>query len=546
MVKLISLAFTLAVYSQMGDMTAHVASYLALLWLLASRLHAVLAFVLTCAAIFLQGFVAAAIFPAILVAHSGIVVGLMIGGRLLGDWPSTFRSRDLTPWYRQFSAAALVIGAVLALTSGLVRFVPFAELSFVAVSFAAIGIAGLRRYGRAPKTKPLLLNGSLLVVSLLISLALLEIGIRLALPTEPVSLELYMPDPAYLFMLKPNARSYHQIPVADNESAVVPMSVSSQALRDREYGEKESGEFRILMLGDSFTMGHAVQIEESISRFLEHELSREFPNRKVTVINGGIGGGGPLQYLGMLRQIGVSLEPDLVILQLFPQNDIENSLEVVRKRQRAYDIHWQRSLEVYYRLNEPPYRAERWVSQRSRVYRTLKNLTGNTPWLANFLATLRFFPQTDERRLPPSDDRPFFLEVDLQEWYPELEEGMELFKQYIGVIREECAARDIPLLAYCIPDLHGLYDEPWQKQVRNSEAAYERGKGVRLVNEFLKREGIPFVSVDSALRRGGRVEEMYYPLDGHLTARGNRVVALVLKDYLLNEMGLNLAGIAQQ
>jgi hypothetical protein len=51
--------------------------------------------------------------------------------------------------------------------------------------------------------------------------------------------------------------------------------MSSIGFRDREYGEKEPGEYRILMLGDSFTVGHAVTNDsDTIPKLLEPILAQ--------------------------------------------------------------------------------------------------------------------------------------------------------------------------------------------------------------------------------------------------------------------------------
>ena len=46
-----------------------------------------------------------------------------------------------------------------------------------------------------------------------------------------------------------------------------------QGLRDRDYGPKLPDEYRVLLIGDSFTFGHGLETEETISRQLEDYLA---------------------------------------------------------------------------------------------------------------------------------------------------------------------------------------------------------------------------------------------------------------------------------
>jgi len=54
----------------------------------------------------------------------------------------------------------------------------------------------------------------------------------------------------------------------------VPVEISSQGFRDREYPlEKPPGTVRVLMLGDSTTLGWGQRLEESTPKVLEARLN---------------------------------------------------------------------------------------------------------------------------------------------------------------------------------------------------------------------------------------------------------------------------------
>lgn len=87
---------------------------------------------------------------------------------------------------------------------------------------------------------------------------------------------------------------------------------NSLGLRDREIGAKTK--YRILVLGDSFTEGVGVPLNESIPKQLESMLSNA--GYSVEVINGGISSYSPILEYIYLENDGVLLSPDLVILNL--------------------------------------------------------------------------------------------------------------------------------------------------------------------------------------------------------------------------------------
>ena len=239
----------------------------------------------------------------------------------------------------------------------------------------------------------------------------------------------------------------------------------------------------------------------------------------------------------MWRERAKSLEPDLVILQLFPGNDIENSLEEVGKCQRAYDAAFQRGLQTAHRKTEMPFRVESWFLKKSRAYREFRSATGNRYWIFTLISRSRLLPQYHLPHLPENEDRPFFLEHNLAEWYPELDEGLERLKEYTRTLKEECNTAGPEIIAYCIPDLNEVGDGIWSFWMNKlkGKAAYERKKGITKTEEGLDQLEIEHFSVFDELRAHPPVDSIFYLRDGHLNGIGNGIVAQKIYDVLLND-----------
>lgn len=131
---------------------------------------------------------------------------------------------------------------------------------------------------------------------------------------------------------------------------MVPNSYSSFRQRDFEYiqrvnnmgmrghditAQKPSDTYRILMLGDSFTMGKGVQDHETFSVLVERALRKKAAacgsNRIVEVLNGGVDSYAPiLSYIALTRDFA-ALSPDMVVLNL----DLSDLVQEAAYRQVA-------------------------------------------------------------------------------------------------------------------------------------------------------------------------------------------------------------------
>ncbi len=102
----------------------------------------------------------------------------------------------------------------------------------------------------------------------------------------------------------------------------VEVVINDLGQRDRPHAyEREAGVFRAVVLGDSFMEAYQVPLEQSLPFLLQERLS----DRRVEVINLGVGGYGTAQQLLALEEEGLRYRPDLVVLAFFTGNDIQNN-----------------------------------------------------------------------------------------------------------------------------------------------------------------------------------------------------------------------------
>lgn len=104
----------------------------------------------------------------------------------------------------------------------------------------------------------------------------------------------------------------------DLDHRLVPHSrpdINSDGIRSRrEAGDIDPTAFNIIVLGDSFTYGYGVELEQSYPALVEQRLTTA--TRPVTVTNFGWTSSSPLLAERLLADIGADYAPDLVVLGL--------------------------------------------------------------------------------------------------------------------------------------------------------------------------------------------------------------------------------------
>jgi hypothetical protein len=164
------------------------------------------------------------------------------------------------------------------------------------------------------------LSFSLFLGSTAVAYLVGEIVVRVWFP-QPM-LPRYVVDAPYgIRVNKPNMSVWHTSPEYH-----VNVRTNSHGIRaDREISyHKPPGFFRIVGLGDSFTLGYEVDLEDTYLYQLEKNLN-EKRGTAVEVVNLSVSGFGTAEELITLKEEGFKYSPDMVILGYF-NNDIENNV----------------------------------------------------------------------------------------------------------------------------------------------------------------------------------------------------------------------------
>lgn len=368
---------------------------------------------------------------------------------------------------------------------------------------------GLRKGGE--KSLFYQLVSSFLVIVFFIFL--LEILTRLLLPQLGMSSEIRVPDPVLHHAFLPKAEV-----VMNSQEFKVFYQINTLGLRDKEIGPKKPGVFRILVLGDSVVEGWGVQLEESWVKQLEKDLNENFGEGKFEVINGGVASYSPLLYYLFLKEKGLKLQPDLVIMMMDmsdPADDYAYS-KLARLSSSGEPIACPGG---YFR--EKGWR--RFLSQTGLFLRRYSRFY----LVLNYLVSLR----GGSGETAAAGFRPMLFGIrNVESW----DKAWQLSKDYILLSRQLLAKRGIPLVFTVASPAFLVGESEWQKG-RETLGFNLRGidfeKFFKHFKEFAKENEIFYIELLPYLRSYPE-HPLYYSYDIHPNPRGHKVIA----DYIFEEL----------
>lgn len=171
------------------------------------------------------------------------------------------------------------------------------------------------RLSRKQKWKRRVTNLSIMTVTLLILLVIVEFLVRWLAPQELSGTWTSLSEKGYII----NKYSWESQHVHLDRR--VRYRFNSQHLRGEE---PDSTAYKILCLGDSFTFGWLLEEDKTYVGLLNQFAARDM-KQKVQFMNGGTGGWGAADYRDFLEEFGDGIRPDMVLV-FFNGGDLQRSL----------------------------------------------------------------------------------------------------------------------------------------------------------------------------------------------------------------------------
>jgi lysophospholipase L1-like esterase len=161
-----------------------------------------------------------------------------------------------------------------------------------------------------------------LAMAMLVALVLCEVTARMFFdaPPDPTRQPQmgYLTDPDIRYVNVPNQRGW----IDDGF-----VTIDSLGFRGREVDlPKPPGRLRIVIIGDSVTLGWGVNDADTFPAQAEAILRERFPGRDLEVINLGVGGYDTRQEVTLLERNVARLDPDVVLVGFY-SNDVPDTMD---------------------------------------------------------------------------------------------------------------------------------------------------------------------------------------------------------------------------
>lgn len=326
-------------------------------------------------------------------------------------------------------------------------------------------------------------------------------------------------------------------------------------LRDDPVGAKSDSVYRIAVVGDSFTFGWGVAAEASWVTVLERELRAS--GASVELLNLGKPGAGIPQYIEILERAIPALKPDLVVLALLQGDDLGSAWRYtppVHARLGRWTallfphivrLLWQHDgREAGLGASGPgttqtreerraafAQEARRWVEQLEppqhaafeRMPEEVRSAALNGEFNLGLVQMAVGSP--DFMMNVARTESGFFRESSR-----DIVGALQYLKTYAGIHGAQLAVASMP---------HGIYvNRPAMENYARlgmevDEALLRSDLPDAVFASACEAVDIPFLSATAAFRERVDDDSLYYRLDGHWTAAGNKLCAMALMEEFL-------------
>src|SRR3989338_4379423 len=277
--------------------------------------------------------------------------------------------------------------------------------------------------------------------------------------------------------LKPFASDIHTSQFGEFK---VNITINSLGMRDYEHKIAKNGAERILALGDSFTYGYGVELNETYSKVLESELKKG-AKQQYEVLNAGYASGySPDTYLLYLKKEGIKFRPDIVIVGFTIGNDITDLFKnrVIEDKESIRIVSEDYYVDEDNRLRKPSYykksRPIAFLNINSHFFIFAKN---------NFVSIRGGVDKFFQKQSKNNDVYDVEYDEELKGKWDEVE---KIFAEMIALAEGNSAK----LIVVLIPRKIQVYDENWEDYSTHSSYEVDRTKPQKLFMGICARNSI--------------------------------------------------------
>ncbi len=326
--------------------------------------------------------------------------------------------------------------------------------------------------------------------------------------------------------------------------------INSLGFRDRETPLRKTCTYRVLAVGDSFTYGWGVNLEDTWCKRLERNLREQ--GMDIEILNLGKPAAGPDDYAEIVESAVPVLKPDLVLVGVLAGDDLQQlDLLSAKKTLRAHFPNLQHL--AGYLWHRDSYKGERPPPKRSAADSRAMYVSTAKDILQ------KMSPEARARfdRIEPPVKQAFYDGL-LNPWmighstgYPDyfmntvsmdsLGLSIRLMAHALGRVKNVANRYGADVVVFSIPEGFYVNKEAFKNVQRiGFQVVPEMQTGNvadEAVHKACERKGIRFHAVTDGFREKTDASGLYFEMDRHMSAAGNALYADLATPLLAADIG---------
>jgi len=332
-------------------------------------------------------------------------------------------------------------------------------------------------------------------------------------------MNIFASDPIIGYIYKPNASTYEK-----GREYNALYQINSLGLRDREYGPKKEGIFRVLLLGDSFSVSHGLAIEDSLSRQMERALQEAAASQGMSVqleiVNAAVGGYSPYNYWKAYLRWAPVIKPDLVLLGLSPDDYDSSNAELIYIIENGDRV-------ASFREDQKPKKRKgsilrslrKWLSWNSEFYILLRNFFYYNELVGHLSA--RFAAKGEERI---NQLQQFMIpqpKIISEHWAKSF--------TFLEKLHESTSTDNVELIVIPIPLKEEIDATVFQRTLASNglrQKQIDINQPLNQITAFCKKRNITLIDPRPAIKARHLKKPCYFVYDGHWIPEGIHAAAV--------------------
>ncbi len=331
--------------------------------------------------------------------------------------------------------------------------------------------------------------------------------------------------------------------------------INSLGFRDREVSlKKDTGVFRVAVIGDSFTYGWGVNIGDCWVKVAERLLREQ--GLAVEILNLGKPAAGPPQYAQIAETVLSKLQPDMIVIALLAGDDLQQTgsdptpsewfagrfptLTLMRRywRQMLLGAPWPDPSPVIMTAEQ----ARKWYREVAvDILKTMDpEMRARYDGLEDTVKRLFLDGLLNPWMIQHATGGPDYFLCTADPKSPELLEKTALLSGELKQAAKTAKRRGVPMVALSIPE--GFYvNDTAHKNVQR--IGFEMAPEMLMsktadeaVHKAAKEAGLPSHDVSQGFRDRRADPGLYFEFDRHFTAAGNKLYGELVAPVLADEI----------